>query len=483
MKEKNNQIDACLLETFSKPPFSNVLYGNVLAILKQDLMRDRFRDFPVIALTGPPGTGKTSVARACITENVKTYLFTDSVSEVKKELKNCQYELVFMDDCADFASYGSREKANRFLDEITRSSYCGIFPVLVITVEKPVLARITQSCRARLLEISLDGLLEDEAKRRQLEYLAEHKDLIDQVFLDFSKWYDKNKGKYNFVQELKLFQNKHPDKDPRSTSLLFTYYISMIVLRDFFSEQYKFRILDLDIEKNINILWKEREITSLTGSEIVLKLFDQLIEDQAFQVVRPEVQWICKKHCAGKCCEEDGDCYMKGEECYMSDFGNCYDPYDLYLGKEANSAVLIMNPENLYQYPDYGIRKPLLIVRDDELLALFNSELEKFCVSNKLKMPYFGPKELHKKLFELNLCMYNFIENTHKTYVFEYENISEEKVSVMVLRPNDEQCERLWSISKKPFTNSFVTRGHSCHGLCSKLRSMGTSIHQMAGEK
>ena len=57
-------LESELWNAFQTSPFSFALAGNILAVLKPELLEENIRDFPVIALTGAPGSGKTSVARA-----------------------------------------------------------------------------------------------------------------------------------------------------------------------------------------------------------------------------------------------------------------------------------------------------------------------------------------------------------------------------------------------------------------------------------
>ena len=86
--KKFKEFEPFLKDAFETLPFSFALAGNLMAVLKSQLMEENIRDFPVIALTGAPGSGKTSVARACMAGHEKEFLFTDKVSTVKRSCQN-----------------------------------------------------------------------------------------------------------------------------------------------------------------------------------------------------------------------------------------------------------------------------------------------------------------------------------------------------------------------------------------------------------
>ena len=72
MEKKGCTIfESQLISAFESGPFTLTLLSNTLAVIKPDLMKNGFKDFPVLTLTGKPGSGKTTIARACTPNNVK----------------------------------------------------------------------------------------------------------------------------------------------------------------------------------------------------------------------------------------------------------------------------------------------------------------------------------------------------------------------------------------------------------------------------
>lgn len=483
MEKKGCAIfESQLISAFESEPFTLALLSNTLAVIKPDLMKNGFRDFPVLTLTGKPGSGKTTIARACTPSHIKEYSFTDKVSAVKKELLNITDTYVLLDDFAAFVSHAAREKAYTFLDEVARLSYSGNMPLLIITAEEQALARITGSCKERLLELQVNDVLNDKDLKNILDYLMNKKYLLDKIFSEFAQWYEKNKENYNYKNLLRVFREKNTGKNPRSISLFFAYYTSMIIFCDFAENIYHVTVSKNKIEKTYMKAWEKRTTSTLSREALVQKLFQSLITDQAFSPIKPKEKQICESICYGKC-------YYSKEFPVDGCSANCseimkgfyYDPRDLILQTESSSVILIENAEYLYGYPKYcNTNTPFMIIRDDVLLSFINSELHKLCSENKVHLQPFGAKELHKTLFALNMCMYHYISNKHKTYTFQYHSLSESNVSIMVICLTDYQFKKLAKSARRPIPFYYSQR--KVADFCRHLTNMYKTIHGMLGE-
>lgn len=483
MEKKGCTIfESQLISAFESGPFTLTLLSNTLAVIKPDLMKNGFKDFPVLTLTGKPGSGKTTIARACTPNNVKEFSFTDKVSAVKKELLNITDTYVLLDDFAAFVSHAAREKAYTFLDEVARLSYSGIMPLLIITAEEKALARITGSCKERLLELQVNNVLNDKKLKDILDYLMNKKYLLNEIFSEFAQWYEKNRQNYNYKNLLRVFREKNIGKNPRSISLFFAYHVSMLVFCEFAENIYHVTVSKNKIEKTYMRAWEKRETSTLSRESLVQKLFQSLITDQAFSPIKPKEAELCEAMCMGTC-------YYKSEsfprycpsDCVEMPIGFYYNPQDLILSNENSSVILIENTEYLYGYPKYcNTNTPLMIIRDDALLSFMNTELHKLCSENKIHLRPFGPKELHQILFALNMCMYHYISNKHKTYTFKYHSVSESDISIMVIRLTDCQFKELTKRAKAPTRMPFLK--WEVTNFYHHLTDMYRSIHAMSGE-
>lgn len=487
MKEERKVNIDKLIEAFKTPPFSFILSGNILATIKPQLMKEGFKDFPVFTLVGKSGSGKTSLAIACVRNEPQIYFFTERTSQVKKELlKDTTQKYVILDDLANFNSYASKEKGARFLDEIVRASYIGTMPILVITVEDQVLPNITPSCRSRLLEINVDDIVQNDALRPILDDLQKYKSDLNKLFDGFDEWF-KDK-QVNFSNKLNIFRKTHLKKmDSRSISIFFAYSLSLELFNDYLTETYRIsQILIKNVNINFFKLHEKRTIASMNRKEVVKKIFDLLVKKKIFKIINPSLIWLCNEYCKGNCYKK---CNFEEKKLYCEEIDNTvffdhfYDVRSLILDKEDQSALLIENPKYLYGYPKYCITEPLLIVKDHALLYFMNSMLSNFCCEYQLFMEPFGPKELHHIMYDMNMCMFNSIDKNHKTYIFDYIDYSD-TIKVMVIRltkPQFDILKRQKSDKKQRFISDFSFRKEDYEKLSNYLQKMFASIHFMYG--
>ena len=456
-KDRTNKCLYKLKNAFETPPFSFILSGNILATLKPALFDSGFNDFPVFALIGGKGSGKTSVARACIKGTPEEYYFVDSVSKVKKELLESQAKYILLDDLANFNSYAAKQKGAKFLDEIVRTSYGSKYsismPLIVITVEDKVMPYITASCRDRMLEIQADGLIDDDKLRSILDDLNTYGANLNEIFNEFDKWYKTKE--YDFSNLLYGFREKKPPfMDFRSCSIYFAYFISMALLNTFLAEKYNDGINIQTIHNNFLDLYKIKRLAMMDETETIKYVFNSLLEKRAIEYVKPEAYYLCEGYCSGysdTCykymrygCSTNNEAYCEiSEKTGVQKYAMHYDPKYLIINQRLQNAIFIADPTYIMDYPVYNIKQPLLIIQNSLLLEKINNELALLHDDLGLAIEPFGPKSLHKALFEANMLMYKIIDKNHKVYTYDYSLDDNKKINVCVLRLDDEQCKLL----------------------------------------
>lgn len=443
------ELLAALMET----PFFVVTLLNVLAILKRDLLNIGFTSFSVIALVANPGKGKTECAKACLKNKIKyTFHQFKRVSDIQEELLGLANEAILLDDYAEFKSYYQKQKASRYIDTLVRTSFEGDGALMVITAESRALQSIPDSSIDRMFLISMENFFEDKQNKRILTYLQESKEL--QVFLsDMRSWYQEQPDQKEYMQGLlKWWRIEKAEVEPRTQSMVFSYYLAMRYVQRFCEERYGVQIDETKITENCNYLLQRRIVQKESEPEIIKMLLDKIFIEDAFKIVSPYLFECCERYCKENCTEAKRACFANEEFCsrdYDGYLEELYLPQNLLLPNDVSSALLIERPSKIFQFPRHIVDKPLLVVRDNILCALINSELEKYCIASNTHIPRITQRGLHKYLFENNLCLYRSIDNKHKCYNFLYLNQSLQSEMVVFLRIKDKQYLELAKKSEK----------------------------------
>lgn len=442
-----------LLMALTENPFFTVTLLNVLAILKRDLLAIGFASFSIITLIASPGKGKTECARWCLKNKIK-YSFHQfkRASDMQKELLELVDDAILFDDYAEFKSYYQKQKASRCIDTLVRTSFEGDGALMVITAENRALQSIPDSSIDRMFLITMENFLKDDQNRMTLTFLQDSKDL--QIFFeDMRSWYQEQPDQKEYMRELlRKWQVEKTEMEPRTQSMVFSYYLAMKYVQRFCAEKYGVQIDEAKIEENCNYLLQRRIVQKESEQEIIKILLDKIFNEDAFNIVSPYLYECCERFCKENCTEAKGTCYANEELCnqyYGGNFEELYLPQNLLLPDDVSSALLIERPSKIFQFPRHIVDKPVLIVRDNILCALINSELEKYCIANNTHIPSISQRRLRKYLFENNLCLYRSIENKHKCYNFSYLNQSLQSEMVLFLRIKDKQYLELAKKSKK----------------------------------
>lgn len=454
---KINELLEVIKSVVKNPLLHLPFAGNILAVLKPAMQESGIDAYPILCLIGAPQSGKTTVARRIVIDKPKDksaladneiensifYIITDIyVSKLKKILAKRPNDYVVLDDFAVFQDNDTKRKASRFLDEIVRPSYAGSSALLLITAESGAFDKITGSLHSRMIKLNMDNWKSNKKNKRLLEDIFRLRHDFSSMLQDFSEWTAKQQLDIH-SQNVRFQQKYQGIMDDRSISLFFTYDFSMEVFSKFLEENYHTSFSMDTFRSSYKAIWKKNSLKSLNREELVKYLFRKLLEDGAFECKTPSVKQLCISYCNGECSKYHiHNCHGDTGQC--DDFyqnakaisGNYYDPYEMLMNSQSNSALLISNAEYIFGMPKYKkIAVPLFIVPQNSLINMLNDALEKFCIEMGESRDCFKPKELTSLLDKNKMCVFR-ISGNHPCYTFSYmvKDGTERDIPVYILR-------------------------------------------------
>ncbi len=435
-------------EILFEMPFSVGATLLVVSVMKTDLLAIGFRSFYIFTPIASHGNGKTSLMRSLLKGNKfeGTFYSNDRIADVKKKMLELHNQVGGYDDFTRFSSTYQRQKAASCIDMIVRLSYSGEGALLFVTAETEALKYIPASCRDRMFMISVEGFLRDEEKKEKLNFLNETSDM-EQFLKEFSVWYLKKEGRQEYAKMMwRQWREKRKEEDARTSDMVFLYHFALSYVRQFFEEEYGMDIPKDIINKNCDFLFETKKVQSSQKADVINVLINRVLQKGFLKISKPYLYEVCERYCSCNCTETCEDCYKGCARCeydFGSEFGEYYLPQNILLPNNSNAAVLLEKPTRIYQFPRHITDLPLLVVRDNVLLSLVNSELECYCTEKAISIPRFSQKALHKALIERNMCLYRCISRNHLCYNFGYYNCSLQPESVVFLRLTQEQYQTI----------------------------------------
>lgn len=451
--------------------------GNIVSVMKPAMLESDIHAFPILCLTGEPQSGKSTVARTIVLdspdntpghhindiENRHFYIITDiSVSKLKKILQKRPCDYVVLDDFAVFQDSDSRRKSNRFLDETVRPSFAGTSAMLLLTAETSAFNKITGSLHSRMVMLPMDDWKSNTENKFLLEAIYHIRPILSKLLQEFSEW--ANRQSYDIRSKSLDFQQKYHDAmDDRSADIFFAYDFSMEEFSKFLEERHGMSFSMDVFRASYMAVWKKNLLRTLTDEALVKHLFSGLINDGAFECSIPQIKQLCQNYCRGICsCSNMTECQGNQNDCASSgtycSSGNYYDPYELILDNNYNSALLVTDMAHIYGMPKFKQlpHTPLFIVGRNTLLNMLNNSLERFCLDAGISHDCFSPNRLSTLLSKNSMCVAR-ASGDHPCYTFPYMaatgDPSRNRDSVYILRITAQEY-RLININNRKTTDS-----------------------------
>ena len=442
--------------------------SNLIKSMKGFFIKQRHRTYPVCVLIGEPGSGKTTVAEATVIygeENLEKsderffFITTDyTPSKLQKICKNRMYDLLIIDDFADFKGYGSRSKVKDHLDGVVRPSFAGNSAMLVLTVETPVIKQLTESLKTRMVITNADKWKEMPGSRQLLVDMMRVRPVLNDLFVEFEKWAEMQNTNL-LGKKMDFYQNKQEWMEERSMDIFFTYDFAAEQFSRFLGEKYNIAFSLMAFRNNYMEIWRKRELQNYPDKKFVKMLFSKLLQEGVFDCKAPMAKPLCGHYCEGNCnsdllfsCRGDGDecCYDYDVKAFVD--GNYYDPFELILGWRYNSAVLVINPAMLYGMPDYlNVNTPILIVESNNFTMLMNEALERFCLKMNVSHEMYDASQIARLLRE-NEMLVRRRAGGHENNTFPYltnNSNGDNRKLVFVIRLKKNECELLLNNCKR----------------------------------
>ena len=282
-------------------------------------------------------------------------------------------------------------------------------------------------------------------------------------------------------------------QDERSSDIFFTYDFAVEKFSRFMKKKHGVEISLEIFRKNYSEIWRKRELSNLSDTKLSKRLFSNLIRENSFDCRVPMAMPLCKYYCESGC-DVDNMCYCRGDvdRCCDDDRGYSdgisYNPYEMTLGCNHNSAVLVTDASKIYGMPEYKrIKTPLLIVGRNTFINLMNEALERFCLEMKIEHELFSSQEIPKMLRE-NKMLVQRVAGDHMNNTFRYltdELFKDNETDVYIIRLDCEEFELLMTYCKRDARFTILDGRHAtqhyidCRGMSAMLRQLCAELSWM----
>ena len=408
-------------ENFKKaiahPAISVPLAGRFMSILRPAMLAAGIRDFPVIALTGLPGHGKTAIMRAVTGEKDIKLTFRHNVSDLTSLLERQTNRFIPIDDFAKVKNQRGRQRQIAVMDECVRDSYSGKIGQIIITIENAALNWIAESCRQRLLLIDVGQGIKEKECSVLTYYLAESDDLaeLEDAFREYVE-----SEVFIFPASIKAFLGKAQANfacTPRQASLIYVYLKTIWVLNDFLVSK---DAGELDLTAANAIVEALCKTGSYSSPTLVERVLHQLLVSGDINTQTCQIGELCSHFCFHGCQYKEPGCE---NFCRLNLSAPatkvCYSPTELFLDYAGGFSGLLVEDTRLVP----GFQRthqppPVLIINAEELVFRMNEHLVYYCQKNNTTAVYFSGTKLRKDLFDINRILVHPNEDKGLRYTF-----------------------------------------------------------------
>lgn len=444
-----------LKAAFEHPIFSLPLMGNIMSIMRKDMMSAGIRTFPVITLIGNYGKGKTEILRAVtprdISEDELTFFLDPRV--IRRELEARRDSFTYLDDFARLTTHTGLERQKKVLDEFVRLAHAGKYGVLGVTMERPTISYLSDTCRSRMLFVDIGNGVNDPEISRLLTAL-QLSSKVDEFLDSFRLFYERKHVPFmDCCIAWRRSFDFGSDVEQRTISKLFAYRIAAELVSDFFVQK-GHGPLDSSSIREIEKSLIEQDKLTKNATEVYLEneILHRFIMSGRIHPQRCAVTDECTYHLNNGCRYRCSDCY-EGGHCsrpfHNPTFVSSYTPTDFFLhftGRRTNPALLVEHPELIPGLPSGFRFPPFLIIGTEALNCLMNEELELYAAENKNQsFTHFTEQRTHQRLFKCNRCAARINGKSYR-YTFTHLGFEDDRIvncSCMIILLTEEETSFL----------------------------------------
>lgn len=444
----------------SYPTFTLLLAGNLWTAIVKKADTHYLETFPVIAIRGAPGSGKTSAFKAFTPRRrVDKISFYDDREVVLTGLQQNSDEFSFVDDFAKLTTDGGRRKQQGTLDLIVRKAYNGEFSTLGITIETEALHYLATSCRERLLLQDIGAGLLDPEFAACLSVIQKGSFLQD-LLADFDNFIS-NKD-FFLMTALENFRSQNAGKghSPRDIDKIFTIHFSLQVFLEFLESHEVDGTTFISIENFCFSLLKQQEQHTAEESANLLEMAVQdFLKSKILSVQRCMPRMECAYHlgngCAARCFECESKCSTGFD---VQPWKMLIPPQDLFLEADHGANAILLRELEYFPYLERRFPiPPLLLINADLLSSCINNSIAERCRREKRAVFYLDDIELRKRLLQINRIAVMSEDGKKYRYTFSGRTVVNDVVltsRIVILFLHQEEVD--WLIENRAAENGFA---------------------------
>ena len=389
----------------SYPTFTLLLAGNLWSAISKKADTRCLSSFPVIAISGAHGSGKTSVFKAFTPRRKNTSVnFYDDRDVVLECLKGDFDKFTFIDDFANLTTDIGRRKQQATMDLIVRKAYNGELGTLGVTIETKALRYLAASCKDRLLLLDIGAGLHDPEFATLLSVLQKGSFLLD-LLSNFESFISNRQ--FNVMSALEDYRTQNADKGhtPRNIDKVFTIHFALQNFLLFLEKQGVDGTSYISIDEFcLSLLDQQKQQTIAGSASLVESAVQDFLHSEILTVQRCTPRQECTYHlkngCAHRCftCEYECSTNLDTQPWKMA-----IPPQDLFLEADHGANAILLHELEYFPYLERRFPIPPLLFMNADLLSCgINNMLAEYCRREKRATFYLNDIELRKQLSQIN---------------------------------------------------------------------------------